>query len=108
MNLGLAQDSEEDNPRGGVYFTFEFGMQAFDSKLDFVINEEITGHFSIDPDISFFSPGLGYSQTLGDRINVRYQGNILGRGFYFGNLIYDDVVAEHSAEGNLNATGATA
>ena len=105
MNLGLAQDLEEDNPRGGIYFIVEFGTQAFDSKLDFAIDEEITGHFSTDPGISFH-PGLGYRHVLGDRISVRYQANILEEtSVGFGNLVYDDVVAEHSVEGNLNIWG---
>ena len=107
MNLGLAQDSEEDN-QNHVYFIFGLDTQAFDPKLDFAVNKDTTGHFSTNSGISFNS-GLGFRQVLGNKLSIRYQGNILEwMSVDFGNMVYDSVVADHSVEGNLVLMGPSA
>ena len=107
MNLGLAQDSEEDNnPQDGIYFIFELGTQAFDSKHNLDINEGINEHFSIVPGGLNLSTGMGRSHVLGNRMNFRYQGSLLDViNVDFENRAYDDTVTTHSMEGKSFAMG---
>ena len=108
MNLGLAQDSEEDDLQSDAYVIFELGTQALDPKLDFAINRETTGHFSTDPSISF-NGGLGFRQVLRNGVSIRYQANLLEWiSVNFGDMVYDDVVADHSVEGKLSIVGPSA